>query len=122
MKAKIARVQLDIDYLCPNCYLHFRLTNSEIPRNKYISQSCPACKEPLKISPISLEINACRSSVITDSETITPDSDDSLRAIKALQAQGYSKKEAQARVRAIHKNDMRVSELIREAISYEQPA
>ena len=122
MKAKIARVQLDIDYLCPNCYLHFRLTNSEIPRNKHISQSCPACKEPLKISPISLETSACRSSVITDSETITLDSDDSLRAIKALQSQGYGKKEAQARVRAVYKNTMSVSDLIMEAISYEQPA
>ena len=38
MRAKIARVQLDIDYLCPNCYLHFRLTNSEIPR-KYINKN-----------------------------------------------------------------------------------
>ena len=122
MKAKIARVQLDIDYLCPNCYLHFRLTNSEIPRDKYINQSCPACRESLKISPISFETNSWQSSVIIGSETVTLDSDESLRATKALQAQGYSRKEAQARVRAIHKNDMSVSELIREAISYEQPA
>ena len=117
MKAKIARVQLDIDYLCPNCYLHFRLTNSEIPRDNHIDQSCPACRQPLKISPISFEPFG-----ITDSEMVEPDSDDSLRAIKALQAQGYSKKEAQARVRAVYKNDMNVSELIRGAISYEQPA
>jgi len=48
------------------------------------------------------------------------DNEDSLRAIKALQAQGYSKKEAQIRVRAVHRDSLGISELIREAISYEQ--
>ena len=118
MKAKIARVQLDIDYLCPNCYLHFRLTNAEIPMDKSIDRSCPACGELLRIKPCTL--------LFPDPVASTPqeskDSDDSLRAIKALQVQGYGKKEAQARVRTVYKNDMSVSALIREAISYEQPA
>ena len=113
MKAKIARVQLDIDYLCPNCYLHFRLTNSEIPR-KYINKNCPACAELLGISPISLEIELPELEEPVDNE-------DSLRAIKALQAQGYSKKEAQTRVRAVHRDSVGISELIREAVTYEQP-
>jgi len=115
VQAKIARVQLDIDYLCPNCYLHFRLTNAEIPRGEYLNQNCPACAEPLDISPISFEV---KSTVPLEQ---TKDDEDSLRAIKALQSQGYSKKEAQTRVRAIRKDDADVSELIREAITYEQP-
>ena len=111
MQAKIARVQLDIDYLCPNCYLHFRLTNSEIPR-EYINKNCPACAELLGISPISLEVELPEQPV---------DSEDFLRAIKALQAQGYSKKEAQTRVKAVHRDSLGISELIREAVTYEQP-
>ena len=118
MKAKIARVQLDIDYRCSNCYLHFRLTNAEIPTDKSIGRSCPACNELLEIKPCTL--------LFADPVASTPqeskDSEDSLRAIKALQSQGYGKKEAQARVRAVYKNTMSVSDLIMEAISYEQPA
>ena len=115
MQAKIARVQLDIDYLCPNCYLHFRLTNTEIPRDEDVDQNCPACNEPLKISPIYFEVKP-----IVRPEQVKDD-EDSLRAIKALQAQGYAKKEAHARVRAVRRDSMGISELIREAISYEQP-
>ena len=110
MQAKIARVQLDIDYLCPNCYLHFRLTNSEIPR-EYINKNCPACSELLGLSPISLEIELPEQPV---------DNEDCLRAIKALQAQGYGKKESQTRVRAVRRDNIDISKLIREAISYEQ--
>jgi len=116
VQAKIARVQLDIDYLCPNCYLHFRLTNAEIPRDKYLNQNCPACKELLNISPIFFEVKA------TVPLERVRDDEDSLRAIKALQAQGYAKKEAQARVRAVRRDRMGISELIREAVTHEQPA
>ena len=118
MKAKIARVQVDIDYRCANCYLHFRLTNAEIPTGKSINRSCPACNELLEIRPCTLLFP----DPIAAAPQQSKDNEDSLRAIKALQAQGYGKKEAQARVRAVYKNTMSVSDLIMEAISYEQPA
>ena len=37
MKATISRTQLDIDYKCPNCYLHFRLSNQDIPQETDIT-------------------------------------------------------------------------------------
>jgi hypothetical protein len=115
VKAKIARVQIDIDYRCPNCYLHFRLTNDEIPQDKSIDKGCVSCGEVLGIAPV-----AFASQQVVSTAPEIKDSPDSLRAIKALQSQGYDKKEAQSRVRSAYRVGISISELIKEAISYEQ--
>ena len=57
MKAKIARIQMDVDYKCPNCYLHFRFSNSKIPQRKQVSYSCPECRELLVVPPVFTKAN-----------------------------------------------------------------
>ena len=52
MKAQIAKIQLDVDYKCPNCYLHFRLSNSKVPQKKSCSIECPSCMQKLTIEPL----------------------------------------------------------------------
>ena len=57
MRAKIARIQMDVDYQCPNCYLHFRLSNSKIPQRKQESYPCSECGELLVVPPVFAKAN-----------------------------------------------------------------
>ena len=48
---------MDVDYQCPNCYLHFRLSNSKIPQRKQASYPCSECGELLVVPPVFAKAN-----------------------------------------------------------------
>lgn len=107
MKAKIARIQIDIDYRCPNCYLHFRLSNSKIPQGQPISYRCVECSEPLSIpSPF-------KNKKITKSKTKDPTVN---KAILSLKAMGFKTSEATTLVDKSYRSGITVTELIKDAI------
>ena len=112
MKAKIARIQIDIDYRCPNCYLHFRLSNSKIPQGQPISYHCVECSEPLSIpSPF-------KSKKITKSKTKDPVVN---KAILSLKAMGFKPSEATTLVNRSYCSGIDVANLVKEAIKNVEP-
>ena len=70
MEAHIAKIQMDVDYKCPNCYLHFRLSNSRIPQNKPLNHICPECDEHLTIPPLFKKTKNKRK--VTTKKTVDP--------------------------------------------------
>ena len=111
MKAKIAKIRLDVDYQCPNCYLHFRLSGNEIPKKKSMSKDCPSCWEPITVPPLSRPNN-------NSSSNKQPRAVDPIiaRAVKALQSQGYTALEAKDSVNKSYLKDIALATLIKKAI------
>ena len=106
MKATISRTQLDIDYKCPNCYLHFRLSNQDIPQESDIVMTCPECWD-------SVTIPAYNKNKQLENKTTK-------LAIQALHSQGYTLLEATRLVHKYDRQNITVVELIKEAIKDEQ--
>ena len=107
MKATIARKQLDIDYKCPNCYLHFRLSNEDIPQATEIKMECSSCRESLTI-PCLYKSNIKNKS--------TP-SDPVIRsATLAMQAMGFKISEATSLITKVYYKGISVNNLIKESI------
>jgi hypothetical protein len=102
MKAEISRVQLDIDYKCPNCYLHFRLSNDAVPYKDEIRMECVECRENLTI-PILSKHNKENNEVKS-------------RARNALVAQGFSSIEATQLIDKSYLQGISVADLIKESI------
>lgn len=120
MKAKIARIQMDVDYKCPNCYLHFRFSNSKIPQRKQTSYSCPECREPLVVPPIFAKANQTTSfkkAPPKNNLTITKDSDPiKQRAKAAIVSQGYTSSEATQLIKNTYYQGISLVNLIKDAI------
>ena len=120
MKAKIARIQIDIDYKCPNCYLHFRLSNSKIPRNKQSTYSCPECRELLSIPTIFSKANQTASFTNSSPKNNLPIKKNidpiKERAKAAIRSQGYTKSEATHLINNIYYQGMSLVDLVKEAI------
>tara|TARA_R100001377_G_scaffold85157_2_gene70577 strand:- start:1104 stop:1475 length:372 start_codon:yes stop_codon:yes gene_type:complete len=111
MRAKIAKIRIDVDYQCPNCYLHFRLSGNEIPKKKAISKDCPSCWEPITVPPLSTPKKI-------SSNTRQPNAVDPViaMAIKALLSQGYTAREAKDSVSKSYLKDITLATLIKKAI------
>ena len=107
MKATISRTQLDIDYKCPNCYLHFRLSNQDIPQETSITMNCPECWDSVTIPAY-------------NNKNKPPENKITKLAIKALHSQGYTLLEATRLVHKYNRENITVVELIKEVIKDEQ--
>ena len=112
MKATISRTQLDIDYKCPNCYLHFRLSNQEIPQETDITMTCPECWDSVTIPAYNKTNN--------NNKNKPPENEITKLAIKALHSQGYTLLEATRLVHKYNRHNITVVELIKEAIKDER--
>ena len=112
MKATISRTQLDIDYKCPNCYLHFRLSNQEIPQETDITMTCPECWDSVTIPAYNKTNN--------NNKNKPPENEITTLAIKALHSQGYTLLEATRLVHKYNRHNITVVELIKEAIKDER--
>tara|TARA_R110002020_G_scaffold55309_1_gene153518 strand:+ start:4020 stop:4367 length:348 start_codon:yes stop_codon:yes gene_type:complete len=112
MKAKISRIQIDIDYKCPNCYLHFRLSNNKIPQKNSIELECPECSENLTIPPF-LKTSHKNTKLKSNNSN---ENKVKKRAIQALRSQGYGLSEATNLVNKTYKFKMDVVQLIKKAI------
>jgi|TARA_R110001583_G_scaffold26072_3_gene94136 hypothetical protein len=110
MKATISRTQLDIDYKCPNCYLHFRLSNQDIPQESDIVMTCPECWDSVTIPAYNKSNN--KNKQLENKTTKL--------AIQALHSQGYTLLEATRLVHKYDRQNITVVELIKEAIKDEQ--
>ena len=107
MKAKISRVQLDVDYKCPNCYLHFRLSNEDIPQSTETKAECSSCRENLTI-PCLDKSNIKNKSNHTDPVIRS--------ATLAMNAMGFKLSEATSLISKSYRNGISVSDLIKESI------
>ena len=112
MKATISRTQLDIDYKCPNCYLHFRLSNQDIPQETDITMTCPECWDSVTIPAYNKNNN--------NNKNKPPENEITKLAIKALHSQGYTLLEATRLVHKYNRHNITVVELIKEAIKDER--
>ena len=112
MKATISRTQLDIDYKCPNCYLHFRLSNQDIPQETDITMTCPECWDSVTIPAYNKTNN--------NNKNKPPENEITKLAIKALHSQGYTLLEAARLVHKYNRHNITVVELIKEAIKDER--
>jgi len=120
MKAEIARIQMDVDYKCPNCYLHFRFSNSKIPQKKQVSYSCPECSELLVVPPVFAKANQTTSFTKASPKnnlTIKNNSDPiKERAKAAIRSQGYTVSEATRLINNAYYQGIPLADLIKEAI------
>jgi len=120
MKAKIARVQIDIDYKCPNCYLHFRLSNSKIPKSKNSTYSCPDCSELLVVPTIFSKVNQTASFTNSSTKNNLPIKNNSdpikERAKAAIRSQGYTASEATRLINNSYYQGISIADLIKDAI------
>ena len=120
MKAKIARIQMDVDYQCPNCYLHFRLSNSKIPQRKQASHPCSECSELLVVPPVFTKANQTTSFIKRSPKNnlaIKKNSDPiKERAKAAIRSQGYTASEATQLINNVYHQGMSIADLIKDAI------
>ena len=120
MKAKIARIQMDVDYKCPNCYLHFRLSNLKIPQRKQASHTCPECREPLVVPPIFTKANQTTSFKKGSPKNNLPIKKDSdpikERAKAAIRSQGYTASESTRLINNVYYQGISLADLIKDAI------
>jgi predicted RNA-binding Zn-ribbon protein involved in translation (DUF1610 family) len=120
MKAKIARIQIDVDYKCPNCYLHFRFSNSKIPQKEEVSYSCPECSELLIVPPVFAKANQTTSFIKRSPKNnlaIKKNSDPiKERAKAAIRSQGYTASEATQLINNVYHQGMSIADLIKDAI------
>jgi predicted RNA-binding Zn-ribbon protein involved in translation (DUF1610 family) len=120
MKAEIARVRLDIDYKCPNCYFHFRLSGNEIPKKKAKKLRCPECSELLVVPSISIKANQTTSFINNSPKNNLPTKKDNEsikeRAKAAIRSQGYTLSEATQLINNTYHQDISLVDLIKDAI------
>ncbi len=108
MKAIVARVQIDIDYKCPNCFLHFRLSNSKVPQKKDCSVTCPECNQKLTVPALFKKSKKKR----------TPKTNNTLDPViksaeSALKVNGFTKTEATQLINKTYRKGISVAELIK---------
>lgn len=111
MRAKIAKIRVDVDYQCPNCRLHFRLSGKEIPKKKAILKDCPSCLEHITVPPLVAPKKI--SSSIKQPNAVDPII---ASAINALRSQGYTAREAKDSVSKSYLKDITLATLIKKAI------
>jgi predicted RNA-binding Zn-ribbon protein involved in translation (DUF1610 family) len=120
MRAKIARIQMDVDYQCPNCYLHFRLSNSNIPQRKQASYPCPECRELLVVPPVFAKANQTTSFTKSSPKNNLPIKKNSdpikERAKAAIRSQGYTASEATRLINNAYYQGIPLADLIKDAI------
>jgi hypothetical protein len=108
MKAIIARVELDVNYRCPNCFLHFRLSNKKVPQNKPMNLDCPECMQKLTIPPL-FKTNK--------KQKILKKNDPVIKSAKmALTAMGFKNNEATTLVGNNYHEGISVADLIKGAL------
>ena len=120
MRAKIARIQMDVDYQCPNCYLHFRLSNSKIPQRKQESYPCSECGELLVVPPVFAKANQTTSFTKSSPKNNLPIKNNSdpikERAKAAIRSQGYTASEATRLINNVYYQGISLADLIKDAI------
>lgn len=117
MKAHIAKIQLDVDYKCPNCYLHFRLTNDDIPKDKEIEHTCPECYEKLTL-PVVFK-NYTKSKKQVTKKRIDPTVNSARLALKEM---GFTLTEATSLIDKVYHERISVAELIKGCLKNVEPA
>lgn len=117
MEAHIAKIQMDVDYKCPNCCLHFRLSNSRIPQNKPLNHICPECDEHLTIPPLFKKTKNKRK--VTTKKTVDPVIES---AKAALKLNGFTVIEATQLISKTYYKDISVAELIKGCLKNVEPA
>ncbi len=118
MEAHIARIQMDVDYKCPNCYLHFRLSNTKIPQNKPLNHVCPECYEHLTIPPLFKKSKKKKRKVTTKKQT-----DPIVNSAKlALKQMGFTSTEATSLIDKVYHERISVAELIKGCLKNVEPA
>jgi len=115
MKAKISQIQLDIDYRCPNCYLHFRLSNNDIPQKKPKKLECPECAQQVSLPTIQITRG------VEKPPKAEKESPLAKKAALALRSQGYNLGEAKTLISSIYDKNMSLADLIKAAISNDEP-
>ena len=120
MKAKIARIQMDVDYKCPNCYLHFRFSNSKIPQKEQVSYSCPECRELLIVPPVFKSPIQTTTFIKTSPKNNLPIKNNSdpikERAKAAIRSQGYTASETTLLINNVYHQGISLVDLIKDAI------
>ena len=111
---------MDVDYQCPNCYLHFRLSNSKIPQRKQASHPCPECMELLVIPPVFAKANQTTSFTKGSPKNNLPIKKNSdpikERAKAAITSQGYTASEATRLINNVYYQGIPLADLIKDAI------
>ena len=111
---------MDVDYKCPNCYLHFRFSNSKIPQKEEVSYSCPECSELLIVPPVFAKANQTTSFIKRSPKNnlaIKKNSDPiKERAKAAIRSQGYTASEATQLINNVYHQGMSIADLIKDAI------
>ena len=113
MKATICKVQLDIDYQCPNCYLHFRLSNSDIPQKRTSEVECPSCSEKLIVTFPEAFVAFPIKNNSKKKELKNPVIEKAILSMKSL---GFNLSEATSLVSKAYHSEISVADLIKEAI------
>jgi|TARA_R110000744_G_scaffold4455_2_gene16121 predicted RNA-binding Zn-ribbon protein involved in translation (DUF1610 family) len=109
MKATISRIQLDVDYRCPNCYLHLRLSGARVPQRNSIEVECPECLQKITL-PAALK------TFHRNKPTKTIKEDPVIcKAILALRSQGYSAKDSKSLIKKSYNKHISLEELIKKA-------
>tara|TARA_R110000824_G_scaffold128568_5_gene289593 strand:- start:2418 stop:2774 length:357 start_codon:yes stop_codon:yes gene_type:complete len=110
MKANISRVQLDVDYRCPNCLLHFRLSGSNVPQKDTVQIECPSCVQKIDLPPIFKVKHVNKKIKVVEKDPVVK------RAISALKSQGYTLKESKGLVNSYYCKHISLEELVRSSI------
>ena len=113
MKATICKVQFDIDYLCPNCRLHFRLSNNDIPQVRKSSVECPSCFESLTVTFPEEFVTFPIKSNNKKKEVKDPVIQ---KAVMSMKSMGFNLSEATSLVNKAYHSGITVADLIKEAI------
>lgn len=113
MRATICKVQLDIDYKCPNCYLHFRLSNSDIPQKRKSEVECPSCSEKLTVTFPEAFVAFPIKSNNKKKEAKDPVIE---KAIMSMKSMGFNFSEATSLVNKVYHSGITVADLIKKAI------
>ena len=113
MRATICKVQLDIDYKCPNCYLHFRLSNSDIPQKRTSEVECPSCSEKLTVTFPEAFVAFPIKSNDKKKELKNPVIEKAIISMKSL---GFNLSEATTLVQQSYNPEISVVDLVKKAI------
>ena len=110
MKASIARVQLDVDYRCPNCLLHFRLSGSKVPQKDTTQVECPSCVQKIVLPPVFKRSHVNKKIKVVEKDPVIE------KAMAALKSQGYTLKDSKNLVNSYYCKHISLEELVRSSI------
>ena len=110
--AKLKTADINFQYRCPNCHLHFGLRNKQIPTKQKAIIECPSCRDKIVVLPVSIKIE--KLSFESDKQKKFSQNED--RAIAALVAQGFTKREAKDLVLSVNNSLMPLPDLVAEAL------